>query len=183
MLTSKNGKDESAAKNNHGSFYDGQVSVLALFTGRNDVARSVLQGAKQKRIATQIRPDGSQPLELARTKSYHYSVFNLEALFELARLGEDVDVDLWSYKAKYGGSIRAALDFLVPYADGSRKWPHQELEPITGKELVTLLMQAAEHYHAPEYREAALKLDRGAADRVEVVLTTMPPPISASRGN
>src|SRR5689334_5363338 len=90
MLTSKNGKDEAAARNNHGSFYDVQIASLALFTGRKDLAHSVLEQAAHKRIETQVQPDGSQPLELARTKSFSYSAFNLTALFELARLGEDV---------------------------------------------------------------------------------------------
>ncbi len=172
MLSSANGKEEAAAKNNHGSFYDAQVAVLALFTGRSELAISVLSAVAHKRIDAQLQPDGSQPLELARTKSYHYSVFNLEALFELARLGESVGVDLWTFKGRDGQSIRSALDFLLPYADGTRKWPYQELDPITGKELIPLLMRAADRIHAPEYRAAALKLDRYATERPDVVLST-----------
>ena len=172
MLTSPNGKDEAAAKNNHGSFYDAQVAVLALFVGRTDLAHSILQHVAHKRIATQVQRDGSQPLELARTKSFHYSAFNLEALFELARLGENVGVDLWSFESKDGGPIRGALDYLLPYADGTRKWPYQELEPITGKELVPFLMRAADQFHSPEYRAAALKLDHDAAGRADILLST-----------
>lgn len=170
MLTSKNGKEEAAATNNHGMFYDVQVTALALFTGRKELARSVAEAAKTKRIAAQVQPDGSQPRELGRTKSFHYSVFNLSAMFELAALADSAGVDLWSFRTEDRRSIRAALDFLIPYADGSHKWPHQELEPITGKELVPFLIKAADHFHSSAYRQLALELDPGALHQIESLL-------------
>ena len=46
MQDSKNGKDESAAKNNHGTYYDLQIVSYALFLGRQPLAREVLERAK-----------------------------------------------------------------------------------------------------------------------------------------
>jgi Alginate lyase len=70
MMHSQNGKDEAAAKNNHGTFYDVRVVSLALFNDQIEIARSVLQAAREKRIAMQIEPDGRQPLELERTRRW-----------------------------------------------------------------------------------------------------------------
>lgn len=169
VVSSSNGKDEAAATNNHGTFYDVQVAALALFVGRTDLAHTVLEAAAQQRIAAQVQPDGSQPRELERTKSFSYSVFNLSAMFELARLGENVGVDLWSFRSDDGRSIRAALDYLLPYALGDRKWSHQQIEPIKAEEMVPLLLEASLHFKAPEYRAAALKIDAKANAGVDAL--------------
>lgn len=146
MLESKHGRDEAAAKNNHGTFFDVQVVSFALFLNRVELARSVLESAKTKRIATQIEPDGRQPLELARTKAWSYSVGNLDGLMTLARLGENVDVDLWNYQTRDGRSIRKALEFLVPFALGDKKWPYQELGEWRPEALSPLIQRAETHY-------------------------------------
>ena len=51
LLTSKNGKDEAAAENNHGTWYDAQVAALAIYVGRPEIARQTLQTAQTTRIA------------------------------------------------------------------------------------------------------------------------------------
>src|SRR5260221_416673 len=110
------GLDEAKAENNHGTFYDVQVADFALFVGKPELARDVLQQARQKRLVRQVMPDGSQPLEYERTRGFSYSVINLDGLMELAELGKHVSVDLWSFKTEDGRSVRHALDFLAPFA-------------------------------------------------------------------
>ena len=157
MLESKNGKDEAAAKNNHGTYYDLQVASFALFLGKKDLARSILQTARTKRIAVQIEPDGRQPLELARTKAWSYSVGNLDGLILLARLGENVDVDLWNYTTTDGRSIRKALDFLVPFAFGE-KWTYQQLGNWPPQMLFPLIRRAATHYSDAQFKIVLTKV-------------------------
>jgi hypothetical protein len=160
LQTSHNGREETAAKNNHGSWMDQQVVGIALFLGDKDLARTVAEAAKTKRIAFQIEPDGSEPLELARTKSFSYSVFNLDALSRLAEEARLAGVDLWNYRAANGASIRTALDFLLPYAEGEKKWTHQALNGVEGDSLAEPVLLAALNYRNPAYLAAAKKLEK-----------------------
>jgi len=158
MLESKNGREESAARNNHGTYYDLQIASFALFLGKTDLARDTLQAVRQKRIAIQIEPDGRQPLELARTKAWSYSVGNLDGLMLLARLGESVGVDLWNYKTADGRSIRSAIDYLAPFAFGEQKWSYQQLGDWPPELLFPLLRRAASSYKDQTYQSLAARV-------------------------
>jgi hypothetical protein len=137
--------------------------------GKRDIAEDVASKAGEKRIAVQIEPDGKQPLELARTKSFSYSVFNLRALTELATLSDQVGADLWHFQTKDGRSIRRALDFLIPYANGQKSWPYKQIEPLKGSELAEPLLEAATVYKHPDYEAEAKKLV-GASHNTNLVL-------------
>ena len=163
LQESTNGRDEADAKNNHGTFYDVQVADFALFVGKPDLAREVLKESEQKRLARQVTPEGGQPLEAARTRGFSYSVFNLRGLMELARLGEHTGLDLWSFHTEDGRSIRRAVDFLLPYATGEKKWEHQQITEFKPQELVPLLLEAAIKFNNPDYEKAARKI--GIPDR------------------
>ena len=166
MQESKNGRDEAAAKNNHGTYYDVQTASFALFLGKRALANAIVQAARQKRIAAQIEPDGRQPLELARTKAWSYSVGNLDGLMLLATLGERVGVDLWGYQTADGRGIRKALDYLAPFALTDRKWPHQQLGEWPPQMLFPLLRQAATRFSDEAFRTLVAKVPPAdAADR------------------
>src|SRR5215471_14619884 len=152
------GQDEAKAANNHGTFYDAQVADFALFIGKPDLAREVIEQAKSKRLALQVMPDGSQPLEAVRTRGLSYSLFNLEGLMQLAVLGEQVRVDLWNYQTSDGRSIRKALDYVLPFAAGDKKWEHQQITEFKPQEIVPLLLLATTKFANPEYESAARKI-------------------------
>ncbi|MFD4548315.1 alginate lyase family protein [Streptomyces sp. NPDC058466] len=128
LVNSDFGKEEGAAKNNHGTFYDMQLAALAYATGDQDLARRTVLNARSLRIDPQIAADGSQPQELARTRSWHYSTFDLVAYTRLAAIGRHVGVNLWSYQGPDGQSLFKAVDYLLPAATGAEPWNHPELE-------------------------------------------------------
>ncbi|MEP6847625.1 MAG: alginate lyase family protein [Acidobacteriota bacterium] len=151
MQTSKNGTDEAAAKNNHGTHYDSQVASYALFVGKPEIAKSILETAKQKRIAGQIEPDGRMPLELERTNAWGYSTFNLRAMMNLATLGTRVGVDLWNFETKDGRSIRKAVEFLYPFAIGE-KWTYQEINGFKPDPFYPEMRTASEFFTDEKFR-------------------------------
>jgi hypothetical protein len=160
MQESRNGREENAAKNNHGTFYDVQAMSFALFVRRNDLAKQIAEAAKEKRIALQIEPDGRQPLELSRTKAWSYSNMNLDGLLLLARLAESVGVDLWAYETKEGRGIRRALEYLYPYATGNREWAYQQIGGFEAKLFFPLLRRAAAHYQDQKFKAAELRIPK-----------------------
>lgn len=171
LLTSAHGIDEWRAANNHGTYYDMQVAALALFVGQTDLARQVLAESTVRRIEPQIAPDGSQPHELARTKALGYSIMNLNGMFALAALGEKVGLDLWRYVPLHGGGLRAALDWLAPYADPAVEWPYPQIVPMSRAALFPLLYRGAIIYRDPAYEAAIAKLppDEIAAHRARLL--------------
>lgn len=118
MTTSKNGVDERDQKNNHGTCWALQAAAFARLTGREaelDVARARIKAL----VPGQIAADGSQPLELARTKPYGYCLFNLDVLAACAHV---MGGDLWTWKGATGGSIADALAYMAPFIADKRKW-------------------------------------------------------------
>ncbi|HEV2663395.1 MAG TPA: alginate lyase family protein [Blastocatellia bacterium] len=154
MQSSSNGKDEAQAKNNHGSWYAAQLACFALFIGDKELARKTAEAARD-RIAWQVEPDGKQPHELQRTRALGYSAFNLVALMTLAEAGKRVGVDLYAYQTKDGRSIRLALDYLTPYADAAREWPHQQINEMENarRDLAYLLRRASIAFREAQYEE------------------------------
>ncbi|HET6228767.1 MAG TPA: alginate lyase family protein [Longimicrobiaceae bacterium] len=158
MRTHKYGRDEHAATNNHGTWYDAQAVGIALFVGDTAFVRATAEEATTLRIAAQIKPDGSQPEELGRTQSLHYSGFNLDALTRLADLGRNVGVDLWGYRAPTGGSIRAALDYVAPYTDPAKHWPGEQIVAAEADLFLQPLLRARLAYGGDAYADALAKL-------------------------
>jgi hypothetical protein len=121
---------EKAAANNHGTWYDTGVSAIMLYLGQTAETKALVENSK-KRIASQIKSDGSQPEELARTNTWGYSNWNLEGFCLLASTASHVGVDLWTYTAAGGGSISKAADYLIEAAEkGKSAWSHQQIAPF-----------------------------------------------------
>lgn len=160
LTTSPLGLEERAKKNNHGVFYDMQVCALSLFAGYCTLATRIMEDVRA-RIDSQIDKRGDLPLELERTRSFHYTVFTLDAFLTLARLGEHLGVDLYTYKGSGGGSIVKALTRLIPYAMEPETWPHPEMGTNAPGDLWQLVLRARTALDSPRLEAVA----RDAADR------------------
>ena len=152
LRTSANGRDEQNEHNNHGTWYDAQAAYLALVLQQPDDARAILREGLTRRLAAQVEPDGSQPHELARTKSMDYSIFNLEALLVCARLAGRIGIDWWGYTSPDGRSLHAALAFLAPYADPAMTWPRSDLHQDRRNQIIPQLAVYLQHRDDPGFR-------------------------------
>ena len=158
-LASEIGQQEGRSNNNHGTWFDVQIARFALYADQPDIARQILERVPAQRIDRQIKADGEQPAELKRTKSWNYSNMNLRAFFELAMMADDMGIDLWNYKGKAGQSLRAALDFIAPYADPANKWPYEQIANMDmSASILPLLRHAAHYYHEPRYEALIAKI-------------------------
>jgi len=158
MLTSKNGNEEHAAKNNHGTWFYMQAIDYALFTGNTAKAKELAEEAK-KRMDTQIDKEGKMQLELDRTNGLSYSTFNLQAWFRAATLAQQAGINLWQYTNQQGAGIRTAFDWLLPYALGQKNWAYQQIGEYNKGNIYQLLLQAATVYNDPKYTAQAKQLD------------------------
>lgn len=142
LRSSPHGQDESREINNHGTWYDVQVAHFALATGAKTVATGILATALEGRLGSQVERDGRQPHELARTRSFTYSLINLSGLLALAELGRRVGIDYWDHPSPADRRLHAAIDHLAPYADPTRAWPHRQISELKRIRLLPFLRQA-----------------------------------------
>lgn len=125
MLTSKNGSEERDAENNHGTCWLLQVAAFAKLTGNLGLLRYAADRFKTVIVPAQIEADGSQPLELKRTKPYGYCLFNLEALAGICQIVGEGEENLWEFATSDGRGIGKALDYMFPFIRNKASWPER----------------------------------------------------------
>jgi hypothetical protein len=125
MTTSEPGRQERDEKNNHGSCWLLQAAAFAAYVGDNSVRDECRERLMNKLFPEQIGPDGSFPLELARTKPYSYSLFNLDVLAMSAHILSNESNDLWRYKLPGGRGLEACFRFHFPYLENKSSWPYR----------------------------------------------------------
>ncbi len=141
MHTSKNGKDEMNAPNNHGAWYDALRLSISLFVDSMALAREIVYNA-QARLDKQMDVEGKFPLEMARTTSLHYTVFVMDAFFNIALMADKTGVDFWEYKNPAGKSLQKAFDELLPYLSKKKEWEGPQIKEFNFEEGIRLLALA-----------------------------------------
>lgn len=117
------GKDEMNADNNHGTCWVMQAAVFARYVGDGDMMNFCRNRFKNILLPNQMSENGSFPRELARTKPYGYSLFNLDAMATICQtLSSEAD-NLWSYTIDGVKNINKGIDFIYPYIVNKDNWP------------------------------------------------------------
>jgi hypothetical protein len=124
LRTSPQGRQECAAENNHGLYYDLQVAAIASFLDEKILVRDTLQNSCF-RILEHFDAQGRQPKELKRTTTAHYCCFNLQGWIHLAQLAQSWGEDLWHFEGPHGQGIKKAMQWLLSHM--GNKWPYKQI--------------------------------------------------------
>jgi len=163
--------EESKNPNNHGTWSDALIASTAYFVGDIKQAHEIVQGSISKHIQVQIEPDGRQPFETRRTKSFFYSGFNLLGLFRLAALGDNINIDLWNYQSSDRRAIRKALDYLLPYQTKEKTWPYiYNQSELWEPQMVDIYQQASCIYRDPQFARIAKLLGENDPTNIRLLL-------------
>ena len=182
MRESARGEDEREAENNHGTWYDAQAAGYALFIGYQQRARDVLDRSRKQRFVEALDDKGRMIHELERTKSLDYCLFNLEAMMQLAILGERTDFAFW--KARFEGrGLPLAVEWLAPYAAAKKPWPHKQITPVQDQNIAVLFRRAAVAYGRDDYERISAARRDPQNDETTIALELVYPRRDSSRGN
>jgi hypothetical protein len=122
LMTSKPGIQEKLTKNNHSTCWAMQVASFAKLCNNQVVLDSLRIRYKTVLLPNQMAVDGSFPLEMARTKPYGYSIFNLDAMATLCQILSTPQDNLWKFETPDGKSIKKGIHFLYPFVADKSKW-------------------------------------------------------------
>ena len=158
-------RGERDMTNNHGSWFDVTWQGVAGFAGNTSTAIVAAQEVKTRRVAKQITANGTQWIEVERTNSVSYCVYNLIALTRAADMAASfaADIDVWSYVAPTsagGGSLRTAIDFMIPFVRDNKTWPYPQMRAPDYGDLIEPFRRASRAYRNRTYEQLACALQQ-----------------------
>jgi len=122
ITTATNGVKEMNALNNHSIACFVQLASFAKFTGDEKLLELCRTRFKEVLLPNQMTNNGSFPRELARTKPYGYSIFQVDNVATLCVLLSTTNEDFWKFTLPDGRSPKTAIDFIYPYLMDKNKW-------------------------------------------------------------
>jgi len=135
ITTHPYGIDEMNAKNNHGTWWHAQVASYARLVGDQKLLQLCRDHYKEIILPNQMALNGSFPEELARTKPYSYSLFNLDAAASLLWILSEKSFDDWNYSLPDGRGLWKGLEYMLPCLKDKTNWKggkdvdHWDLQP------------------------------------------------------
>lgn len=174
LNTSKPGIQEKTVKNNHATCWAMQVASFAKLCGNENMLDSLRTSYKTILLPNQMGDDGSFPLEMARTKPYGYSIFNLDAMTMLCQILSTPEDNLWNFETPDGKSIKKGLTYLYPFIADKSKWTlkpdvmYWENWPVAQP----FLLFGAVQYNQANWYQTWAKLDH--QPQVEEVIRNLP---------
>ncbi|MFA9438345.1 alginate lyase family protein [Uliginosibacterium sp. sgz301328] len=120
------GVAESNWHNNHGTCWALQAAAFAHLTGNAAALADCRRRLLEVLMPQQMAANGGFPKELARTKPFGYSIFNLDVMSALAQLLSTPDENLLRHELPDGRSMVRGIEFLAPFLADKDTWPGAE---------------------------------------------------------
>ena len=174
LMTSKPGIQEKLTKNNHSTCWAMQVASFAKLCNNQAVLDSMRMLYKTVLLPNQMGADGSFPLEMARTKPYGYSIFNLDAMATICQILSTPQDNLWNFETPDGKSIKKGIIYLYPFVADKSKWTlkpdvmYWDNWPVAQP----FLLFGANAYNQNDWLQTWQKLDHN--PQVEEVIRNLP---------
>jgi hypothetical protein len=122
-LSSK-GQKCSEWRNNHASSFYLQRLIFSMVSNiPNGIKVYAINKLKEKFISKHMSTHGFFPKETQRTRSYNYSLFQLEIVSLLCYLLTDNNENMWTFECSERKNIKIAIDAIIPYLQDKNKWP------------------------------------------------------------
>ncbi|GAB2889634.1 alginate lyase family protein [Microbulbifer echini] len=147
---SKQGVEERSALNNHGTYYDLQVSAICAFLGEAKLLRETLRDSRFRLLA-QFDEHGYQPHEMKRTNTAHYCCFNLQGWFNLCRIAEAAGEDIWNFSGRSGNGIQKGAEWFLSYAEKS--WPYKQIDNFDSQRFLPIAFGYEHQYGQFDYKD------------------------------
>ncbi len=134
LYTSDHGISARAIGNNITAWWAAMVMVFARYGGNRHHMVDDVTHMYRDLLDTKMDRWGCFYGELGRTRSMHYNLFFLNALEVLATCG-----NLWGIAGRHG-SVCCAIDYMMPYLQNPRIWPHPQImkETYRGSALIAI---------------------------------------------
>lgn len=124
IFTHEYGIAERDNGNNHSTCWTMQVAEFAMLVGDQAKIAFCRDFYKTVLLPEQMAIDGSFPKELARTKPYCYSLFNIDAMAMICQILSTEKDNLWYFQLKDGRGMQKAAEFMFPYVLNKSNWPY-----------------------------------------------------------
>lgn len=127
LTTSEKGLEEKNFFNNHSNWWNTQVAVFSAFTGDEKQLNECFDSYRNRILSSQTDTEGKFVDEITRTRSYHYTLYNMDACTLISEVAHHRGVDLWNYETKDEKSLKKCVDFFKPYYNNPFLWEYQEI--------------------------------------------------------
>ena len=127
LMLSPRGKDALSIGNNISSWCIAQILAFSIFSKQRSNYIDLCKQFFKKFISEQMDKNGCFTKEISRTRSLHYSLFNLQALTIAAEILYQHDENLYNWHDANGHCLQKSFDFLVPFLLKEKTWPYKQI--------------------------------------------------------